>query len=61
MCRNIKKHTFRHVRPGEDSDQPAHSRRLIRIFTEGSLEIRMQFHHADNEDSDQAARMHKLI
>ena len=30
---NVRKRTFGYVPPSEDSDQPVHSRRLIRIFT----------------------------
>ena len=33
MRRNVRKPTFKHVRPAEDSDQPAHSRSLIRLFS----------------------------
>ena len=33
----------------EDSDQPAHSRSLIRIFTERILDNQGKFLHADNE------------
>ena len=48
--------------PCEDSDQPAHSHRLIRIFT-GVFGIAKdsKFLHADNEDSNQTARMRRLI
>ena len=46
----------------EDSDQPAHSRRLIWIFT-GRIWIARdaKLLHADNEDSDQTVRMCRLI
>ena len=33
LNRNVRKHTFEYMHPSEDSDQPAHSRSLIRIFT----------------------------
>ena len=41
MCRNVRKRTFGRIRtyaPSEDSDQTAHSRSLIRIFTERILD-----------------------
>ena len=38
MNRNVRKYTFGHVRACEDSDQPAHSRSLIRIFTRRILD-----------------------
>ena len=42
--------------PYKDSDQPAHSYCLIRIFTGPILIAKdAEFSHADNEDSDQAA------
>ena len=48
--------------PGEDSDQPAHSRRLIRIFTGHILDSQgCKGFYADNEGSDQTARMRRLI
>ena len=48
--------------PSEDSDQPAHSRSLIRIFT-GRFLITEDATciHADNEDPDQTVRMRRLI
>ena len=50
----------------EDSDQPAHSRSLIRIFTKRIFDRQecegfLGFFHAGNEDSDQTARMRRLI
>ena len=63
--RNAKKRSFWHFEmctQQRDSDQTAHSRSLIRIFT---VRIRIdkgaKFLHADNEDSEQAARMRRLI
>ena len=42
----------------EDSDQPGHPPKLIRVFTvRGSLAT----HRASSEDSDQAGRMPRLI
>ena len=41
--------------PWEDSDKPAHLCSRIRILT-GCI-----WDHADNDDSDQTARMHRLI
>ena len=38
MCRNVRKRTFGPA-PNEDSDQPAHSRSLIKIFTGRILEV----------------------
>ena len=45
----------------EDTYQPVHSRRLIRIFT-GAFWIAKdaKFSHADNEDSDQTAWIRRL-
>ena len=48
----------------EDSDQPAHSRSLIRIFNGNILDSHIkdaEFLHADNEDIDQFAQMDRLI
>ena len=48
--------------PSEDSDQLAHSRSLIRIFTGSIMDSQgCKFFHVDNEDSDQTARMRRLI
>ena len=45
--------------PSEDSDQPAHSRSLIRIFMGRTWVAKdAKFLHADNEDTDQTARKH---
>ena len=60
--RNVRKRTFRTCAPSEDSDQPAHSRSLIRIFT-GTFEkpkMRSVFRRK-NEDADETALMHWLI
>ena len=48
--------------PSKDSDQTAHSRSLIRIFT-GCIWIAKNatFLHAVNEGADQIARLHRLI
>ena len=44
--------------PGEDPDQTVHSHSLIRIFTRGILDSQgCKVLHADNEDSDQTARI----
>ena len=53
---------FRTCAPSEDSDQSAHSYRLISIFS-GHIWIAKgaKFLHANNEDSDQTARMPRLI
>ena len=46
----------------DDSDQPAHSRSLIRNFSGRILESQeSKFVDADIEDSDQTARMRRLI
>ena len=46
----------------EDSDQPVRLRSLVVIFTGRSLDINdAKFLYADNEDSDQTARMRRLI
>ena len=55
MSRNVKKRTFRHVRPVK-----IHSRILIRIFT-GRISDSQWCNNADSEDSDQTARMRRLI
>ena len=48
--------------PPEDSDQPAHLRSLIRIFTGHVLGKQEEFFFlADNEDYNQTARMRRLI
>ena len=48
--------------PSEDSDQPVHSRCLIRTSLGTFLIAKgARFPHADNEDSDQTARMRRLI
>ena len=61
MVRNGTKRTFRHA-PSEDSDQPAHSRSLIRIFTGRILESEgCKVCSCGKEDSDQTARMRRLI
>ena len=53
---------FQTCAPSEDSDQSAHSYRLISIFS-GHIWIAKgaKFLHANNEDSDQTARMPRLI
>ena len=58
-----RKETFlRTCAPSEGLDQPAHLRRLIKIFT-GRISIGkdVNFLHADNKDSDQTAHMCRLI
>ena len=46
----------------EDSDQPAHFRRLIRIYTGRILIAKStNFLHAENEDSDKTAWMGRVI
>ena len=45
----------------EDLDQHALSRSLIRISTGRILAKDAKFLHSDNKDSDQTARMHRLI
>ena len=46
----------------EDSDQHAHLRSLVRIYTGCILDSqRCKFLHADKEDSDQIGQMHRLI
>ena len=48
--------------PIEKSDQPVHSRNLVRIFTGAFwLAKDAKFLPAMNEDSDQTARMGRLI
>ena len=48
--------------PSEDSDQTAHSRSLIRIFTGRILNSQgCNFLRSDNEDSNQTALMRRLI
>ena len=48
--------------PNEDSDQPAHSRSLIRNFTARIRDSQgCKVANADNEDSDQTARIRRLI
>ena len=45
--------------PIEDSDQPAHSRRLIRTFTLPFWIVKdAKFLYADNKESDRNAQMH---
>ena len=58
----LQKTYFHSCAPSEDSDQPAHSRSLIRNYT-WSIWIAMnaKFLQADNEDSDQTAGMRRLI
>ena len=45
----------------EYSDQPALSRRLIRIFTRDVLDNTDAVAYADNEDSNQTVRMCRII
>ena len=48
--------------PSEDSDQPAHPRRLIRVFTGESAGSKgSKRPQADTEDSDQTVQMRRLI
>ena len=48
--------------PSEDSDQPAHLRSLIKIFTDAwGIAKDAKFLHADNEDYDQTVQMCRLI
>ena len=48
--------------PSEDSDQPAHSRSLIRIFAGRIWDIQgFKVCHVDQEDSDQTVWMRRLI
>ena len=57
-----QKTNLRTCAPSENSDQPAHSRSLIRIFTGRILNSKDAiFLHADNEVSNQTARMCRLI
>ena len=57
----MRKRTFGHVRC-EDSSQSVHSHSLIRIAL-GALGIAKDtnFFHANHKDSDQTARIRKLI
>ena len=58
---NRKKY-LRTCAPGEDSDQPAHSRSLIRNFTSRILDSQgCKVSSHDNEDTGQTARMRRLI
>ena len=54
-----QKTNLRTCAPSEDSDQPAHSRRLIRIFAERILDSRWckNILYAGNKYSDQSVRM----
>ena len=53
---------LRSATPSDDSDQPAHSRSLIRNFSGRISESQeSKFVDADIEDSDQTARMRRLI
>ena len=59
----IKEHLLTYE-PSEDSDQPAHSRSLIRIFTGRILDNqggKVSQVHADNEDSYKTVQMRRLI
>ena len=60
----IRQKTYRRTKaPKVDSDHPAQSRSLIRIFT-GYTWIAKDakfFFHADNEDFDHTARIRRLI
>ena len=50
------------MRPADDSGQPARMRRLTRIVTGRVIGYKnAKILHADNEDSDQTARMRRLI
>ena len=66
LNRNVRKRTFGYICPAKiqisASDQSAHSRILIRIFF-GRIWIAkdVKFLHVDKKDSDQTARMNKLI
>ena len=48
--------------PSKDSNQPAHSRSLIKVFI-GAFWIGMnaKFLYAENEDADETARMRRLM
>ena len=63
MHEPIRQKTYRRTKaPRVDSDHPAQSRSLIRIFIGYTwLAKDAKFLHADNEDSDQTARMRRLI
>ena len=63
LCEPKREKTLlRTCAPIEDSDRPARSRRLIRIYL-GAFWITKdaKFLHVNNEDSDQTARMRRLI
>ena len=53
----LQKLYLRTCAPSEDLDQPAHSHRSENLL--GAFWI-AKFLHADNEDSDQTARMRRL-
>ena len=59
----MSKTYLRTCAPSEDSDQTAHLRSLIRIFTGHIFGIAKdaKFLTVDNEDADQITRMHMLI
>ena len=59
---HVKKKYFRTCAPSEDSEQTAHPRSLIRIFTGRILNSKdAKVLHTDNEDSDQTAGVHRQI
>ena len=53
MNLNVRKLTSGHYARSEDSDQNLH---LVQFVTKNA-----KFLHADNEGSDQTARMHRLV
>ena len=58
----LQKTDHRTCAASEDSNHPTHSRSLIRIFTGSILDSQgWKFLLADNEDSDQKARICRLI
>ena len=57
-CTEYQETFFQTYELSEDSDQPPHSRNLIRIFTRCILNSNdTKFLHVDNEDTDQTARV----
>ena len=62
LSRNVRKRTFRHVRPAKIQIRL----RIRAVWSESSLVAfwiakDAKFLHADNEDSDQTARVRRLI
>ena len=60
VSHKMKKQHLRTCAPGEDSDQPALSHSLVRIFTEHILDKGSEVFHADDKDSNQTVRKRKL-